>query len=266
MFLARATAVVLLVAPLAFACKTTAEALPKWDEQNPGDGDEAGELAADDPAAAQAQADAADAEEGTEVAQAETADAGAEPAGEQAAAAGDAAAQPAPAATKTLELPPAVNKKINRSCGKDPGVGQRLKSFALKTPDGKAISPGKYRGRVLLVNFWGTWCKPCLKELPEFDRLYRRYRKHGLTLVAIATDEDPEPVREFMQRRKLAAKVAIGGEAYANQYQSDKFPFSFVVDTRGVIKSSYRGYKPECAGKLEDDLRKELHKRAAKGK
>jgi thiol-disulfide isomerase/thioredoxin len=114
---------------------------------------------------------------------------------------------------------------------------------------------------VLVLNFWGTWCEPCLKELPEFDRLFRRYRKHGMTLVAIATDEDPAPVDEFVAKRKLAAKVLIGGEAYANQYSSPKFPFTFVVDPEGVIRASYRGYKPECTGKLEADIREQLEKR-----
>ncbi len=158
-------------------------------------------------------------------------------------------------------LPKALHAKIDASCGKDPGVGQKLKAFSLKGTDGKPISNRSYANRVLLVNFWGTWCKPCLKELPEFDQLYRRYRKHGLTLVAIATDEDPAAVQEFVDKRKLAAKVAIGGEDYAGQYASPKFPFTFVVDTKGVIRASYRGYRPECMGKLEADIREQLEKR-----
>lgn len=100
--------------------------------------------------------------------------------------------------------------------------------------------------------------------MPEFDQLYRRYRKYGLSLVAIATDEDPAPVKEFIDKRKLAAKVLIGAEDYAGEYGSPKFPFSFVVDDKGVIRASYRGYRPECLGKLEADLRKQLEARAAK--
>lgn len=162
---------------------------------------------------------------------------------------------------KSRALPKPVYAKVDDSCGNDPGVGQRLKSFKLATPDGKSISNGTYRGRVMLVNFWGTWCKPCLEELPEFDRLYRRYRKHGMTLVAIATDEDAMPVNAFVDKRRLAARVLIGGEAYANQYGSPKFPFTFVVDPKGVIRASYRGYRPECMGKLEADIREQLQKR-----
>lgn len=155
-------------------------------------------------------------------------------------------------------LPKPLHTKLDASCGKDPGIGQKLKAFELKTPGGKSVTHRTYGRRILLVNFWGTWCKPCLEELPEFDRLYRRYRKHGMTLVAIATDEEAQEVQDFVKSRKLAAKVLLGGEGYASQYGSPKFPFTFVVDEKGVIKASYRGYKPECMGQLEADIRAQL--------
>jgi thiol-disulfide isomerase/thioredoxin len=116
---------------------------------------------------------------------------------------------------------------------------------------------------VLVVNFWGTWCKPCLEELPEFDQIYRRYRKHGMTLLAIATDEDAQAVKDLVTKKKWGAKIAIAGETYAGQYGSAKFPFTFVVDHKGVIQASYRGYKPECLGQLEADIREQLEVRAA---
>lgn len=163
----------------------------------------------------------------------------------------------------TLALPKPLHGELDAKCGKDPGVGQRLKSFALPGLEaGKQVTQGTFRGRVLLVNFWGTWCKPCLEELPEFDQLYRRYRKHGMTLLAIATDEDAAAVKELVDKRKLGAKIAIAGEDYAGQYGSPKFPFTFVVDHKGVIQASYRGYKPECLGQLEADLREQLEARA----
>lgn len=155
-------------------------------------------------------------------------------------------------------LPSPIFGKGDPSCGRDPGVGQPIKSFSLETTTGKTISSAKLKGRVVLLNFWGTWCKPCLKELPEFDRLYRRYRKSGLVLLAIATDSDPEPVKALAKERRLAAKIAVGGEELANSYKSPSFPFSFVVDENGIIQASYRGFKPECLGQLEQDIRGQL--------
>jgi thiol-disulfide isomerase/thioredoxin len=173
-------------------------------------------------------------------------------------------ASAAPAATTKrgrAELPPPLNSKVVGTCGNDPGVGKKLKSFSLERPDGRPITSTSYRGRVLIVNFWGTWCKPCIKELPKFDRLYRRYRKHGLTLVAIATDDDADAVAEVVKSRKLRAKVAVGGESYAESFGADTYPFTFVVDGRGVIRASFFGYKPECLGAVEAAVRTELEKR-----
>lgn len=169
-------------------------------------------------------------------------------------------AEPTPVAPLSGKdpLPTAISTRIDAKCGSDPGVNTPAKPFSLKTPEGKDISLASYRGKVVLLNFWGTWCKPCLKELPEFDRLYRRYRKHGLVVIAIATDTEPEKVQEFATERKLAVKLALGGEPLADQYESTNFPFSFVIDAKGQIRGSYRGYKPECAGKLEQDIRTQL--------
>lgn len=168
-------------------------------------------------------------------------------------------ATPTPTPGKAA-LPTALSSKIDARCGSDPGVGTTAKPFALRTPDGKDISLASHRGKVVLLNFWGTWCKPCLKELPEFDRLYRRYRKHGMVLIAIATDTLPEKVLEFASERKLAAKLALGGEPLAEQYASTSFPFSLVIDDKSQIRGSYRGYRPECTGKLEQDLRTALER------
>ncbi len=108
------------------------------------------------------------------------------------------------------------------------------------------------------MNLWGTWCEPCKKELPEFARLYRHYRAHGLSFVAIATDEDPAPVEEFAKSRKIAGRLAYDGEAYSKTYGERSFPFTFVVDRKGTIVAAYDGYKEECIGQLEADLRAAL--------
>jgi len=170
-----------------------------------------------------------------------------------------------PSPTAASGLPSPVHPQVSSECGNDGGVGTALKPFALPTLEGQRVGDGDYRGRVLLLNFWGTWCKPCLEELPEFDRLYRHYGPHGLALVAIATDTEPGPVQDFVRSRKLAASVLLEGEPYASQYESPNFPFTFVVDPSGTIVGSYRGFKKECLGKLEADLRRQLEQQADGG-
>ncbi len=150
-----------------------------------------------------------------------------------------------------------------RSCRKQFDVGSRVKGFKLPAlTNDKTVTPGNYRGRVMLLNFWGTWCKPCLEELPKFDRLYRKYRKFGLTLVAVATDEDPEGVQAFVDKHQLRAKVALSGEEAASAYNRPKFPFTYLVDGEGRIVASYEFVSDDCMGELESDIREQLEARA----
>jgi peroxiredoxin len=170
-------------------------------------------------------------------------------------------ATPADPKAAPAGLPAALHGKVDASCGRDPGVGTPAVPFTLKSPDGKDISLASFRGKVVLLNFWGTWCKPCLKELPEFDRLIRHYKKHGAVLVAVATDTEPDKVLEFARSSKLSAKLALCGEDLAKKYDSPNFPFSFVIDDKGTIRGSYRGFRQECLGKLEADLRSSLEQK-----
>jgi thiol-disulfide isomerase/thioredoxin len=166
----------------------------------------------------------------------------------------------ASAETKTrAPLPKAIHKPGNGKCVQKFAVGEKVKGFKLPSLAGdKTISPSGYKNRVVLLNFWATWCKPCLEELPEFDRLYRKYRSHGLTLVAVTTDEDPKPVQAFVDEHKLSAKVALGGEEAAGQYNRPNFPFSFVVDGDGTIVASFDFVSDACLGDLEQVIRDSL--------
>lgn len=241
----------LVLASLALACKPEPTTQPPPDPQTT-------QPAADPPPVADATAPPADPPADAADPPDAVTPAPADPTASEPAADPLATPTPAPAPAGKEPLPAPLHTKINNTCGKDPGVGSPAKPFNLKTPEGKDISLASYRGKVVLLNFWGTWCKPCLKELPEFDRLYRRYRKHGLVVIAVATDTEPEKVQEFAAQAKLASKLALGGEPLSQQYDSPNFPFSFVIDGKGTIQASYRGYRPECTGKLEQDVRTQL--------
>ncbi len=166
----------------------------------------------------------------------------------------------ASAGTKQREqLPRPIHKAGDGSCVKKFAVGEKVKGFRLPSLAGdKTISPAGYRNRVVLLNFWATWCKPCLEELPEFDRLYRKYRRHGMTLVAVTTDEDPKVVQDFVDQHKLVAKIALSGEEAAGQYNRPQFPFSFVVDGDGTIIAAFDYVDDACLGDLEHVIRESL--------
>jgi thiol-disulfide isomerase/thioredoxin len=173
--------------------------------------------------------------------------------------------QPEPVASaepKSREpLPKPIHKPGDGKCVKKFAVGEKVKGFKLPSLAGdKTVSPAGYRNRVMLLNFWATWCKPCLEELPEFDRLYRKYRSHGMTLVAVTTDEDPKPVQAFVDQHKLVAKIALKGEVAASAYDRPQFPFSFVVDGDGTIIAAFDFVNDACLGDLEQVIRSALER------
>jgi thiol-disulfide isomerase/thioredoxin len=158
-----------------------------------------------------------------------------------------------------VALPEALHPRVKDSCGTNDGVlGTQLKPFELRTVDGESVNHRSWEGRVLLVNFWTTWCKPCLRELPHFEALHRHYQSHGLTLVAIAGDEDREPVQAYVEESDISAKVVMGTRDYSTQYGTTRYPFTLVVDAQGVIRASFFGYRSGCMGKIEAEIRRVL--------
>ena len=120
------------------------------------------------------------------------------------------------------------------------------------------MRPELFSGRVMLVNFWGTWCEPCLEELPQFERLYRHYRAQGLSLVAIATDEDAQQVRAFAERSGLKTPLVYDGAEVAAAYGARPFRFSLVVGGDGVVQAVFEGYEAECLPAVEAAVRAAL--------
>ena len=104
------------------------------------------------------------------------------------------------------------------------------------------ISLESLRGRVVLVNFWATWCKPCEDEMPAMERLYRRLQPRGFELLAVSVDEDPVLVEAFRERLGISFPIAMdSGQAVARLYQTTGFPESVLIDRDGRVVERYIG-------------------------
>jgi len=99
-----------------------------------------------------------------------------------------------------------------------------------------------YRGRVVLLNFWATWCKPCEEEMPSMERLYRSLSDVPFEIVAVSVDESAEPVRAFRQSYGLSFPILLDAEQdVARAYQTFRFPESFLIDGEGRVVQRYVG-------------------------
>jgi peroxiredoxin len=108
--------------------------------------------------------------------------------------------------------------------------------FTLPLADGKRFRLSEQRGKVVLVNFWATWCPPCKEEMPAMERLYQRHKDRGFVLVAISLDSDSALVRPFVSQHKFTFPVALDPKlSVANAYGVRALPSSFVVDRSGNL-------------------------------
>ena len=109
--------------------------------------------------------------------------------------------------------------------------------FAVPTPNGQSIRLADYRGRVVLLNFWATWCPPCQAEMPAMERLYQGFKDRGFVLLAISVDADGgSVVKPFLQERKFTYPIGLDPKmALAGRYGVRALPSSFLVDKRGTL-------------------------------
>ncbi len=123
------------------------------------------------------------------------------------------------------------------------GRGAAAPDFSLAGLDGgQPIGLSDYQGRVVLVNFWATWCKPCEDEMPSMERLYQALHPDGFELVAISVDGDAALVRAFRERLGISFPIALDPEMDVSRlYQTTGFPESLLVDSRGIIIERYVG-------------------------
>ena len=106
--------------------------------------------------------------------------------------------------------------------------------------DGQTLDLAKLRGKVILVNFWATWCAPCRREMPVLDAFYRRYREHGLELIGISVDF----ARDGAKMRKAGGAVSYP-TAMANDMSVNGFgppegvPVTYVIDVEGIVRDKF---------------------------
>ena len=106
--------------------------------------------------------------------------------------------------------------------------------FTLEDPAGRQMSLKELRGKVVFLNFWATWCPPCIQEMPTMEKLHQEMEKAGLVILAIDFQESPEEVKEFFRRHNLTFTALLDRDGKVTElYQAWGLPMSAIVNKRG---------------------------------
>lgn len=125
-------------------------------------------------------------------------------------------------------------------------VGATAPDFVLTDLNGKTHRLSDYRGKGVFLNFWGTWCKPCEKEMPYINRQYAVYKKQGVEVLAVNVGEPKLSVQKFVDRFGLTFPVVIDREDQVmNAYEINPLPTTFLIDKEGKIKQIITGTMTE---------------------
>lgn len=135
-------------------------------------------------------------------------------------------------------------------------AGDTAPGFSIQTDSGKTITARDFGGKLLLLNFWATWCATCIEEIPDLNQMARELTPKGLVVLGVSVDKDEAAYRNFLQRSPLAYLTARDPEEKINlSYGTVQYPESYLIDRNGkVIEkfiSSQTWAKPEMIQHLQ---------------
>ena len=130
-------------------------------------------------------------------------------------------------------------------------------AFTLVALDGGQAALSQYKGQVVMVNFWATWCGPCQQEMPLLDQMYKKYKMAGFTLIGVNVDKDVPPVKDLMARKPVSFPVLLDpanqvSKAYLCRRHDE---LGVIIDRKGEIQYIHRGYRPGDENDYQDRIR-----------
>ena len=136
-------------------------------------------------------------------------------------------------------------------------LGQAAPDFSAPGVDGGSVSLSAYRGRVVYLDFWASWCGPCAQALPALDALRKEFPPGDFQVVAVNVDRERAVAKKFLTKRPVGYPSALDPEGVLPaKYGVDSMPTSFLIDRNGVVRHVQRGFRPSDVDPLRNRIQK----------
>lgn len=147
--------------------------------------------------------------------------------------------------TRTGLVTAVVASALMTSTAHAVAVKEDAPDFTLKSLEGSNLRLEEYRGQVVLLNFWASWCGPCRQEMPILDKLHQRYEDTGFAVLGVNVEGEAAPAQKIVDKTNVTFPVLIDdAQATSKLYDLKAMPSTVVIDRDGVVRYIHLGYKP----------------------
>ena len=148
-------------------------------------------------------------------------------------------------ATLTLSLPALAGP-----------TGGPAPAFTLASRAGQDVSLAQYKGQVVMLNFWASWCGPCRQEMPLLESIYRKYGKMGFTMIGVNVEPDSNAANEWLKATPVSFPILYDRDSKVSKlYDVAGMPSTVIIDRSGKLRVLHRGYKPGDENEYLDSIR-----------
>jgi len=128
--------------------------------------------------------------------------------------------------------------------------------FTLSSNLGQAVDLARYKGQVVMINFWASWCGPCRQEMPLLDSIYKKYNKLGFTMLGVNVEPDSNAANKWLAVTPVSFPILYDTDSKVSKlYDVSGMPSTVIVDRQGKVRVIHRGYKPGDENEYMDSIR-----------
>ena len=129
-------------------------------------------------------------------------------------------------------------------------------AFALQSVDGQTVSLAQFKGDVVMINFWASWCGPCRQEMPLLDSIYKQYKDMGFTLLGVNVEPDSHSANAWLKKTPVSYPILYDPKSQVSQlYQVQAMPTTVIIDRQGVVRFVHNGYLPGDENQYMNSIR-----------